>query len=46
MLLDNVAVRHPERQGEGLGRRLMASVENEALNQGFSSLELSSVMLS
>ena len=35
MLLDNVAVRHPERQGEGLGRQLMAFVENEALNQGF-----------
>ena len=32
MLLDNVAVRHPERQGEGLGRQLMAFVENEALN--------------
>jgi len=40
MLLDNVAVRHPERQGEGLGRQLMAFVENEALNQGFSRLEL------
>ena len=40
MLLDNVAVRDPERQGEGLGRQLMAFVENEALNQGFPGLEL------
>ena len=40
MLLDNVAVCHPDRQGEGLGRQLMAFVENEALNQGFSNPEL------
>ena len=39
MLLDNVAV-HPDRQGLGLGRQLMAFAENEAAKQGYSSLEL------
>ena len=39
MLLDNVAV-HPDRQGEGLGRQLMEFAENEALKQGFTSLDL------
>jgi len=39
MLLDNVAV-HPDRQGEGLGHQLMAFAENEALKQGFTSLDL------
>jgi len=32
MLLDNVAV-HSDRQGEGLGRQLIAFAENEALKQ-------------
>mgnify|MGYP001187149919 CR=1 FL=1 len=32
ILLDNVAV-HPDRQGEGLGRQLIAFAENEALKQ-------------
>ena len=39
MLLDNVAV-HPDRQGQGLGRQLMAFAEKEAAKQGYSSLEL------
>ena len=39
MLLDNVAV-HPDRQGQGLGRQLMAFAENEAAKQEYSSLEL------
>ncbi len=39
MLLDNVAV-HPDRQGQGLGRQLMAFAENEAAKQGYSRLEL------
>lgn len=39
MLLDNIAV-HPERQGKGLGRQLMEFAENEAVKQGYPSLEL------
>ena len=39
LLLDNVAV-HPDRQGQGLGRQLIAFAENEAAKQGYSSLEL------
>ncbi len=39
MLLDNVAV-HPDRQGQGLGRQLMAFAENESSKQGYSRLEL------
>lgn len=39
MLLDNIAV-HPDRQGNGLGHQLMEFAENEAMKQGYSSLEL------
>jgi len=39
ILLDNVAV-HPEYQGTGLGRRLVALAESEARNQGFTHLDL------
>lgn len=39
ILLDNVAV-HPDRQGGGLGRQLIAFAENEALKQGSTSLDL------
>lgn len=34
LLLDNIAVA-PERQGAGLGRRLLAFAEAEALRRGF-----------
>jgi GNAT superfamily N-acetyltransferase len=39
LLLDNVAV-HPKHQGEGLGRKLIAFAEAEALRRGFSELRL------
>jgi len=39
LLLDNVAVR-PERQGSGLGRRLIAFAEAEALRLGYSEIHL------
>jgi len=39
ILLDNVAV-HPEYQGTGLGRRLVALAESEARDQGFTHLDL------
>jgi N-acetylglutamate synthase-like GNAT family acetyltransferase len=39
LLIDNIAV-EPSYQGSGLGRRLMAFAESEALRQGFSSLRL------
>jgi len=39
LLIDNVAV-HPKHQGEGLGRRLIAFAEVEALRRGFSELRL------
>jgi len=38
-LLDNVAV-HPDTQGRGLGRRLIAFAENEARRLGFPAIEL------
>jgi len=39
MLLDNIAVR-PDRQGHGLGRRLIAFAETEARRRGFTELRL------
>lgn len=39
LLLDNIAVR-PERQGEGLGRRLIEFAEREARRLGFAELRL------
>jgi len=39
LLLDNVAVR-PDRQGEGIGRRLIAFAENEARRLGCAELRL------
>jgi len=39
LLLDNIAVR-PERQGQGLGRRLVAFAEGEARRLGYSDLRL------
>src|SRR5260370_9300856 len=39
LLLDNVAVR-PERQGEGIGRRLIAFAESEACRLGYRELRL------
>jgi ribosomal protein S18 acetylase RimI-like enzyme len=39
MLLDNIAV-HPGRQGQGLGRRLVAFAESEARRRGFAELRL------
>jgi ribosomal protein S18 acetylase RimI-like enzyme len=39
LLLDNIAVR-PDRQGRGLGRRLIAFAEAEARRQGFAELRL------
>src|ERR1700693_6378583 len=39
LLLDSVAVR-PERQGQGLGRRLVAFAESEARRLGYSELRL------
>jgi ribosomal protein S18 acetylase RimI-like enzyme len=39
MLLDNIAV-VPERQGSGLGRRLLAFAEAEALRHGYREIRL------
>jgi ribosomal protein S18 acetylase RimI-like enzyme len=39
LLLDNVAV-SPTRQGSGLGRRLLAFAEVEALRRGYSEIRL------
>src|SRR5262249_14495232 len=39
LLLDNIAVR-PDRQGRGLGRRLIAFAESEARRLGFAELRL------
>ena len=39
LLLDNIAVR-PDRQGSGLGRRLIAFAEDEARRLGYSELRL------
>ncbi|HTV87634.1 MAG TPA: GNAT family N-acetyltransferase [Stellaceae bacterium] len=39
LLLDNIAVR-PERQGRGLGRRLIEFAEAEARRRGFAELRL------
>ena len=39
LLLDNVAV-HPDRQGRGLGRRLVAFAEDEARRLGHGALDL------
>jgi GNAT superfamily N-acetyltransferase len=39
LLVDNVAVA-PERQGEGLGRRLLAFAEEEAVRRGIGDLRL------
>jgi GNAT superfamily N-acetyltransferase len=39
LLLDNIALA-PERQGEGVGRRLLAVAESEALQRGFDELRL------
>ena len=39
LLLDNIAV-HPDRQGQGLGRRLIAFAENEARRLGYAELRL------
>jgi ribosomal protein S18 acetylase RimI-like enzyme len=39
LLLDNVAVA-PERQGQGIGRRLLEAAEAEAMQRGFDELRL------
>ncbi len=39
LLLDNVAI-HPDRQGRGLGRRLIAFAEGEARRLGYAALDL------
>ena len=39
LLLDNIAV-HPGRQGQGLGRRLVAFAESEARRRGYAELRL------
>jgi ribosomal protein S18 acetylase RimI-like enzyme len=39
LLLDNIAVA-PERQGEGIGRRLLAVAESDALQRGFDEFRL------
>ena len=39
LLLDNIAV-SPQRQGLGLGRRLLAFAENEALRRGYREIRL------
>ncbi len=39
LLLDNIAV-HPDRQGRGLGRRLIAFAESEARRLGYAELRL------
>jgi ribosomal protein S18 acetylase RimI-like enzyme len=39
LLLDNIAVA-PEAQGEGLGKKLVAFAESEALRRGFTELRL------
>jgi ribosomal protein S18 acetylase RimI-like enzyme len=39
LLLDNIAVR-PDRQGQGLGRRLIAFAENETQRLGYAELRL------
>jgi ribosomal protein S18 acetylase RimI-like enzyme len=39
LLLDNIAVR-PDRQGAGLGRRLIAFAEADARRRGFAELRL------
>src|SRR5229473_2917959 len=39
LLLDNIAVR-PDRQGQGLGRRLIAFAESEAQRLGYAELRL------
>ena len=39
LLLDNIAV-SPARQGLGLGRRLLAFAENEALRRGYREIRL------
>ncbi|HUN52126.1 MAG TPA: GNAT family N-acetyltransferase, partial [Candidatus Sulfotelmatobacter sp.] len=39
LLLDNIAVR-PDRQGHGIGRRLIAEAEIEARRRGFRDLRL------
>jgi N-acetylglutamate synthase-like GNAT family acetyltransferase len=39
LLLDNIAV-HPDRQGRGIGRALLALAEAEALCQGYAELRL------
>jgi ribosomal protein S18 acetylase RimI-like enzyme len=39
LLIDNIAV-DPSSQGKGVGRRLMAFAESEALRQGFGSVRL------
>jgi ribosomal protein S18 acetylase RimI-like enzyme len=39
LLLDNIAIA-PERQGRGLGRRLLAFAENEALRRGYREIRL------
>jgi ribosomal protein S18 acetylase RimI-like enzyme len=39
LLLDNIAV-SPTRQGSGLGRRLLAFAEDEALRRGYSEIRL------
>jgi GNAT superfamily N-acetyltransferase len=39
LLLDNVAV-HPDRQGQGYGRRMIAFAESEARRLGFAELRL------
>jgi len=39
LLLDNIAV-HPDRQGRGLGRRLIVFAETEARRRGYAELRL------
>jgi ribosomal protein S18 acetylase RimI-like enzyme len=39
LLLDNIAVR-PDRQGQGIGRQLIAVAESEAQRRGFTELRL------
>ena len=39
LLLDNIAIA-PERQGRGMGRRLLAFAESEALRRGYREIRL------
>ena len=39
IMLDNVAV-HPSHQGQGVGKRLMVLAEDEAMKQGYTTIQL------